>query len=319
MPNWISFDPSDLYPQEIDDALGGFSTVVSTLSSALDTLGDIIDVISAFAGGIDDINAAIIEAVQDLIVSITQQLTQTGVFQLFHTSPSVSYTLPPRQWLADVAASLTDRMDERRPILVDESAYVGAVVVLATSENLKDLFTDYYNLSQLFQRRIARLSQINNWPVVGQEFTVEEGVGREPNWNSKKVVDIIPRLGEITEKMLGFANSISGPASSSDLYGNFADMLSAKASYLTNFVSDIEDILNAISLVLNFDGAYVLPIYGQGDADWLKTQLLNSSGGPLDAEDANYSMGAMLLSTGATTTPADTLFSLFGLATEVTP
>jgi hypothetical protein len=119
--------------------------------------------------------------------------------------------------------------------------------------------------------------------------------------------------------MLGFANSISGPVSSSNLYSAFADMLSAKAAYLTNFVSQIEDILNSIALVLNFSGAFILPIYGQGDADWLKEKLMSSQGGPLDVEDANYTMGAMLLATGGTSQPADTLFSLFGIATEVTP
>lgn len=319
MPTWISFDPSDLYPQEIDDALDSFGTVVGVLSNALDALADVIEIIAAFAGGIDDINEAIIKAVQDLIVSILQQLTQTGVFQLFHMSPSVSYTLTPRQWLSQVAASFDDRMDSRRPILVDENAHVGAVVVLATSDNLKDLFTKYYNMTQLFQRKIAGLDQINNWNQVGEEFTVQEGVGREPNWNSKKIVDIIPRLSEISEKMLGFANSLSGPVSSSDIYSSFASLLSSKANYLTNFVSEIENILNAIAVVLNFDGAYVLPIYGQGDADWVKSQLLTSEGGPLDEEDANYCMGVMLLTSGGTTQPADTLFTLFGLPAEVTP
>jgi hypothetical protein len=319
MSEWISFDPSKLYPQEIDDALDTFGSVVGVLSSALDGLSDILDVLAVFSGGIDDINELIIKAAQELILSITQALTQTGVYQLFHTSPSVSYTLTPREWLAQVADSLTDRMDEKRPKFTDENAYVGAIVVMATSENLKDLFTDYYNFTQLFQRRLAEMSQIENWPVVGEEFTVEEGIGREPNWNAKRVVDIIPRLSEIAEKLIGFANSLSGPVSTSNLLSVFADMLSAKAAYLTNFVFEIQDILNAISLVLNFEGAYVLPIYGQGDADWVKEKLLSSTGGPLDDEDANYSMGVMLLATGGTTQPADTLFTLFGLPTEVTP
>lgn len=318
MAEWQQFDPTDLYPQEVENAINTFGPVVDALSTALGALGTIVDTVALFAQGMGNINEALITAAQDLITSIFQQLTQTGVFWLFHMSPSVSYTLTPQQWLSQVSNSLYDRMDERRPVLVDENAYVGAVVVMATSENLKELLTDFYNMMELFQNSIASLSQIQSWKDPGEEFEVVSGVGRAPNWDSKKVVDIIPGLGEIAEKMLGFANSIAGPDSASDIYSGFASALSAKASYLTNFVASIQTILDTISLILNFEGAFVLPIYGQGDADWVSSQLQNSTGGPLDVDDANYSIGAIFLATGGTTEPADTLFDLFGLPKEVT-
>ena len=324
MSSWQQFDPTDLYPSEVATAIDSFDDVVNALSTALGALGTVIDVISTFAQGVSDINEALIKAAQDLIVSIFQQMTQTGVYWLFHMSPSFSYRMTPQQWVSQVAASLYDRMDERRPAIVDgsdwdASIYVGGVAILATSENLKDLLTDYYQLMELFQNALASLTQIQSWKDPYAALEVVPGIGRAPNWNSKKVVDIIPGLSEIAEKMLGFANTIAGPNPASDIYSGFVDALAAKAAYLTNFVTSIQNILNAISVILNFEGAFVLPIYGQGDLDWLSSQLTNSTGGPLDVDGANYSIGAMFLALGGTSQPADTLFDLFGLAKEVTP
>ena len=318
MPEWQQFDPTDLFPADVSSALGNLGDVVDALATGLSGLGLVVDTIATFASGMDDINQLLISQAQTLINGLFQQLTQTGVYWLFHASPSVSYEMTPSNWLVQVSASLYDRMDENRPILVDPNAYVGAVVVMATSENLNDLLTEFYQMLELLQRTFATLGQIQDWPELDEQFTVVPGVGKDPNWEQKAVVDIVPGLAEIAEKMTSFANSLFGPTAAGDIYSAFADALTSKASYLTGFVAEIETLLNTISVILNFEGAFVLPIYGQGDADWLSAQLQNSTGGPMDVEDANYSVGAMFLCTGGTSTPVDVLFDLFNLPKEVT-
>jgi hypothetical protein len=302
-----------MLPSYITDQLDKFTDVNELLATGLETLKTVVELIAKFIQGVQDLNAAYIEAARLLINSIVQQLTQTGVYALFHVTPSVSYTMTPRQWLSHASASLYDKMDARRPILVDPYAFVGAAVIMATSENLRSLLDNFYNLMELLKNVIGSLDQVRSWKDFGEEFEVVEGVGRVPNWESKKIVDIVPYLDVIVEKLLSYANSILGPSDASSIYSEYIEKLQDKIDYLVNFIKSIEDIVNLIAVILNFEGAFVLPIFGQGDAAWLSGELINSTGGPMDVPDANYTVGGMFLTTGGTTAPMETLFMVLGL------
>jgi len=312
MAEWYQFDPLDLLPSYITDVLDQFETVNDILATGLEGLKTAIEILKLFIQGINDLNAAVIEAARQLVTSIVQQLTQTGVYALFHVSPSVSYTLTPRQWLSHVSTSLYDRMDGRRPILVDPYAFVGATVIMATSENLRDLLNDFYNLMELLKNVLGSLGQYGNWKEFGTEFDVIPGVGKEPNWKSVKISDIIPYLNVICEKLISYANAILGPSDGPGIYDKYIEQLTEKIDYLVNFIKSIEDIVNLIAVILNFEGAFILPIFGQGDADWLSNELITSTGGPMDLPDANYTVGGIFLVTGGTTGPMETLFQVMG-------
>lgn len=318
MSEWQKFDPSKLIPEDMKSLAADISDTTEKLAIAMDVLSDVVRVASNFSSNMVDVNAVIIKAAQDLINSIFQQLTQTGIYWLAHMSPSVSYTLPPAQWLAEVATSLDDRLDERAPILEDEHAFVGAVVIAATSTNLKDLFDAYEGMFNLLGIALANFGSLGNIPRFGEAFTITPGVGRAPNWHSKKVADIVPGMSDLAETMLGFVNMLAGPPSSGGILEAFADSLNDKAQRFLALGTTLKAVLDTMALILNFDGAFILPIYGQGDKEWLQGQIMNSSGGPLDEKDANYTAGGVFLATAGSTAPRDVLFNLFGLSTEET-
>lgn len=312
MAEWQQFDPSKLYPTEIKSLLDSFDKVVTPLSIALEAMADVVGIAAEFVVGMQDANAEAIELLYDQINLVIQQLTQTGVYHLFYHSPSFAHRLPPSTWLSDVANSLNDRMDDRRPILVDPDAYVGAVVVLSCSTTLSGLMTQYNNMYAAFKGTCASLLQIGNWPTPGSPFVVTPGVGQYPNWSSKRLQDVIPGLGDVVEKLYAFMSAIAPAPVSSGLYTAFAELLADKAALLNLVVTKILEVLNIIEIVLNFQGAYILPIYGTGDAAWFRRELLTSTGGPRDlGPEYEYSVGTVFLTTGGTN--AATLLSMFGV------
>lgn len=234
---------------------------------------------------------------------------------LKHAPLSAKIPSTPSRWLLDVAYSLDDLYDDERPILVDENAYIGAVVFLATSQYYKDLMSLFNGMLGLFGMVGPTLSQVASWNDIGDPLVVIPGVGRAPDWEAKRMADFMPDLGKVVDLFLNFSNSISAAQGASSLYGLFADQLSMKADALRSISTDVTSLVEKLTSNMGFEGAYMLHIYGQGDKEWLQQQLTQSTGGPLDLIDAQFSIGVVFLATGGTTEPADLLFSLMGLET----
>jgi hypothetical protein len=210
-----------------------------------------------------------------------------------------------------VGKSLYDKMDERRPILIDPDAYVGSIIVMATADNLKDLMENFNNFFLLLQGLVASLTQVSSWPTYPDEFQVEFGVGKEPNWSSIKIADIVPGLNQICNMLVGMVNNLLPPQPTSDVLNAAVTLLANKITELQAFLTKILAVIQIISAILSFEGVFILPVAGTGDADWLYGQWNNTIGGPLDVENATYTVGGVFLVTGGTN--AATLFSFFGL------
>lgn len=314
MAEWVTFEPSSLIPSEIIDLASSCSTVGDQIASVLDAAATVLDVIKNFVTGYNDPLGAVIDSLQDLIMSTVQAFTQTGIYMLKHVPLSPKIPASPLKWMLDVAYSLEDLYDQNRPILVDPNAYVGAVVFMATSEYYKDLMSLFRGMLSLFGLLGPTAAQVSSWKTLGEIIPIVPGVGRAPDWESKRMIDYIPELGMLADLFINFSLSISAAQSASDLYGLFADQLAAKAAALRSIADDVQSILDRFETNLGFEGAYMLPIYGQGDKAWLQQQLLSSTGGPMDLRDAQYSLGVMFLTTGGTSEPADFLFTLMGIA-----
>lgn len=314
MAEWIELNPADLFPSSIVDLVEACGTVGDSVATVLEVSADVLDVVKNFVGGYVDPLTSVVSELQDLIASTVQAFTQTGVYVLKHVPLSSKLSSTPSRWLSEVASSLDDIYDESRPILVDENAYVGAAVMLATSRYYKDVMQIYSDMMELFDIVIPSLDQISKWKSIGEEFEVVSGVGRAPDWESKRLIDYIPELGKIADIFVNFSDSISTARTATDLYDAFANQLRDKANVLRSISDTVEALSDSIASKLGFEGAYILPIYGQGDKAWLQGQLVNSTGGPLDLEDANFSVGVVFLATGGTSEPADLLFTLMGLS-----
>jgi hypothetical protein len=251
------------------------------------------------------------DAVVLLLNSFIQALTQTGVYKLTYFTPSFSNFITPEEWLRAVGRSLYDKMDERRPILIDPAAYVGAIVVMATSDNLKSLMERFNNFFRLLQGLIASLSQISSWPTYPNEFQVVAGVGQYPNWSSIKIADIVPGMNQVCNMLIGMINNLLPPQSTSDVLDAAVSLIANKILELQEFLTKIFNVIQTINAILNFEGVFLLPVAGHGDADWLYEQWNSTQGGPLDVENATYTVGGVFLATGGA--DISTLFSFFGL------
>jgi hypothetical protein len=124
-------------------------------------------------------------------------------------------------------------------------------------------------------------------------------------------------MGELASNLLKFGNQITGRASDFTVYSLMGDMLKSKGAMLSAICSTIETILNMLDAMSNFSGAYVLPISGHGNKQWFQDQLINSSGGPFDADPVpTYTGGALFMAYGPTTTEIELLFDLFGMEAQ---
>jgi hypothetical protein len=313
MAEWTTLDPQKLLPDSVTELSDACASVGDSMATVLETAADVLDIVKNFVKGYDDALHGIVDTLQNLIADTVQQLTQTGVYVLKHAPPSYKSPTRPRSWLHQVAISVDDVYDEKRPILVDPNGYVGAVVLMATTNDFQDLYRKFRGLLSLFGMLAPTIEQIELWPSAGDEFIVKPGVGQAPDWDAKRLVDYIPKLGEVADIFLNFSDSVSTAATAVDLYGMFADQLRLKAQVLRQIATRVKDIMDEIADSFTFSQVHLLPIFGQGDSEWLKDQIENSTGGPLEAEGAEHSLGVVFLATGATSTPAELLFSLMGL------
>jgi len=314
---WIEFDPSAIFPDEMAALVSAVEDTVDALVPAIQLLADAVRVAALFAQDLVDAQEAVISAMQDAIYQAVQQLTQTGIFWTFHMPVSLAGPIEPYTWLNDLALSFDDRMDPERPILVTP-AFVGAVAVAVTTVDYADLFKQFRALFDLFNKLIASADQVDHWYDDDNPFEVIPGVGKAPNWGNMTLVDVIPPIADLVDLLLSFADSIS--AARSGLLDDFADFLDQKAAIFQQIADQIEEILDTLLSLLDVSGAWLLPIYGEFDTEDIKTLLRTAEGGPLGVSGASYTAGVMFLATGGTSSSvaADALFDLFGLAKEVT-
>ena len=317
VPKWQTFSPSDLYPQEVVDLLTELEDVANTLGTALTVLTKAVQVLGDLVSEVTDVYQAVVESIQAAIDSVVQQLTQTGIYSLFYMPTSRVAKLPPASWVSGIATSLDDYSDTERPVLVDPSAYVSMIVVCVTSSTYSDLLSDYRSFFDMLKRNIASALQVSRWQDESS-FRYVDGVGKEPNWKSIRVGDVIPAIGDLGRIIDAFGRTITTAIAPSNVYSQFADLLGDKAAYLLGIAQVIEDTLEELNALLNIEGAFVLQIYGQGDAEWLQNNLLNARGGPFDVENAEFTAGAAFLATGGTTAQVELLTQLFGLTAETT-
>ncbi len=320
---WQNFNPLDLVDDEIQDVVTFCMDTAETLGESLQFLADAVGIAATFTQDLVDINKLIIEETQELIYAVVQALTQTGVYWTWYMPPSFTQKVPPSKWLSDMAKSFDDVMDPDRPMLPTR-AFVGAVCVVVTGRSWNELFKLFREFFALFRKVIAQEVQTDGWGTLGDPFVVIPGVGKEPNWGSMTLLDVIPPIGDIVRLLLGFADQIT--AARSGLLETFADFLSDKADVLLSLSDKFQQILDELESLLQFEGAWILPIYGEFDSGDIQNILQHTEGGPEDLSGMDYTAGVMLLSNGGTTggeavdpvIAAGNLLTLFGLPLDLT-
>lgn len=315
MPKWINFNPQDIFPDELVESAENIQDTAEALADGVQILADVTRVAATFAQDFSDPQKTLIEEAQNAIYEVTDQLIKTAIYWCWHIPPSFNSRISIEQWLSDMSYSFDDYMDLERP-KIKKTEKTGALCIVGTSDKYEDLLDSFRGLFNLFSKLIASEEQTNRWPTPSDTITVSTGVGKEPNWGNMVLLDLISPMGDLTRVLTGYAETIS-PAKSG-LLDSYADFLDQKADFLLNISQSLEDILNTLNTLLDFEGGWVLPIYGYYDTSDLQYILRNTTGGPTDVENSEYTGGVMLLATGGTQTfdYADALFDLFGISTE---
>jgi hypothetical protein len=313
---WIQFDPSKLYPSGVAAVASVCQTTAETIAKDVRFLATATELAALFSQSFIDLNEATIKSTTELIDAAIQQL-RSGVYWTFHIPGAFTQTLPPSRWLSDLAYSLDDRMDPERPILPTKQ-YMSAIVICGTTESYPLLIENFRALFELFNKFIATEEQTQYWQDPGSPWDVLPGVGQAPNWGNMILSDLVPPIGDLVRVLTGFRDQIT--SASPSLLQEYADFLNLKADELEKIADKLDEILQQLENFLNFEGAWLLPIYGEFDTDDLQLILTNSEGGPVDVEGANYTGGCMFLAAGGLDpqTAADNLFDLFGLPKVLT-
>lgn len=306
----------------------GIDAFVDTLSTILEVLKTALDVASSLLIGIDDIFTAIYETLYDLIMDTVQQLTQTGIYNIVHYTPSLSMYLTPRQWCSAVGNSLFDTMDLERPLLVDPEAFVCAVALVTTSDSINELYGSWNQLCAMLGMFTGALfGQYENWRNPGDSLTVSAGVGQFPDWKSLRLSDIFPGMNQAADYLMGLLDTLKPTIPKSEILSQFAAFLDQKIQVLQMYGQKILAVIGLITTILNIEGLYTLVIEGQGDASWVREKLNTAIGGPHDygkydssgnllpeedQKEATYTLGTMFLITGGSLSAVSVLSSFFG-------
>jgi hypothetical protein len=305
----------------------GINAFTDTLSGILEILKAAINVAANFLIGIEDVFTVIYETLYDLIMDTIQQLTQTGIYNIVHYTPSLSMELTPVQWCSQVGNSLFDIMDSERPILVDPEAFVCSVALVTTSDSIKELYASWNQLcSMLGMFTGALFGQHENWRSPGDALVVSAGVGQFPNWKSLRLSDIFPGMNQAADYLMGLLDTLKPTSQKSDILARFAAFLDQKIYVLQMYGQKILAVIGLISAILNIEGVYTLVIEGQGDASWVRERLNTATGGPHDygkydssgnllpeaeQRSAEYTLGALFLITGGSLSAVSVLSSFF--------
>jgi hypothetical protein len=332
---WETIDLSKLYPEFIDQVADAIQVFSQILTSLLELIKDALEFARAFIAYGFDVFELAFTALYDLIFSLIQQLTQTGVYTLYHYTPSFSMYMTPSQWCQDVANSLNDRMDPERPILVDPSAFVCMVCVMTTADNLKELLTTWKSFcAYLGSFAASFFGQLDNWPNPGDPFAIVPGVGNTPNWHAGRLCDVIPFMKQASDFLVGLLDSMrpTNLGLTDTIIDQIIAFIEDKLLVMEKWGTKILGIMAIINAILSIEGMYYLTILGGGpdgasDAQSIGNRLISATGGPHDFgkfEDdgvtelpeelkkvATYSLGITFLAAGGTTGPKDLLYNLF--------
>jgi len=315
---WREVDVLSIFPDYLEDAIDGLTAVIGGVQTAVDGLATVAAVAALLAETYKDAQAAAVIAAQSLLDGLLQQLQTTGVYWTWHIPVSFTATLSPTQWCSDVANSFDDLYDDERPMM-PTSAFVGVVAIVATSDSYSALLTALEKLFELLQKFIDPDYPKEPWPDLVDSFEVRPGEGKAPNWSNVTMLDVIPPMGQLVDKLSELSELLN--TAQDNPLNDFADFLDAKSDVLDEIASTLTTILNSLRELFDMDGLYLFTVYGEYTGEELQAAFRNTPGGPKEVAGADFTGGVVFLTTGGTTAKtqreeADALMALFGYLPE---
>jgi hypothetical protein len=279
MASWIPLTLGRAFLEPMEVASSHLLTVVDLFANLLIVLGQVLEIIGILIAGFFNALAMAINALLTAIKNFLNDLLATG-FYVFPYAPLTKQTAVRfSEWLEVAASSLDKKGDKNQPEYdppkFSNDAYVGALVTLLAFPTFEEI-VDWWN---------AFLALWSDWSLGDIPSTSEtpadnlNGEVPNPHWYSKKIKDYKP-IAEMLQAWISALDKFTQLDAINDVIQQFAEMLKRKGKQLKDFAEYTRrTILNLIEAISQ-TGVWVLPVYGRGGNELVKSALRNVTGEP---------------------------------------
>lgn len=266
--NWSRLDLGGLYPEGSAEAVA----VIRKFVEALDTeLAKVVAwVAQSSAWLLNQINflEELVGALLDLMRALIEIFTGTSVSITYWVPESLRRTLSPRQVLARVAQSYTDRTDPQRPIALTSETAFCAFVIFVTGPSPRDLLIQIEALQRLFGTPmvIGRQRVRSMFDPIGGEYPpkVFPGRGQTPNWATKRLADM-GAIGEFVQALISIEQAVQRGRNNVELIRRMLELLNERSSRILAILERAERALQTMAEVLvTTTGLQTLQVSGYG-------------------------------------------------------
>lgn len=275
-------------------ALEGIAEIVtptiSLLSTIVEALASVVDILSLALGIAVDIFEGFILALNVLIKQVIQLFEGTSVSLMFHAPLSPKERRKPSEILYDVGMSYLDQGDKNRPIAPTRSVYGAAIVSMLTVPNpsiLIDKFNAIRDLVQKGQNDVAStLTGItkktpSTTSVKSASFVLNGTSGLAPDWMTSLSFKDMGPFGDITSALSKLLTTINSSRSATQKINAAINVVRLRLSRIQN---TINSVLAAYQLALQLfafgEGSNLFLVAGNGNSQDFARSIINAPNHP---------------------------------------
>lgn len=299
--------------EEVKDSLGAALDITIT---TIETIQAMYEVVKLFTFAVLDPLQEALEFIRAEAQSVTELLTETGAYALFHAPVTLGAQVNPAQMMSIIANSMLDEGDPNRPDFDFPQEQLG-FVVLFTGPNFDELMRQFSSFMEIMLRPFKVRTRYKTKEELQAEFAdnPNRGKGKAPDWESTQLGELFPVMVLAKNAMIEVLALIQFALDTVTLIETFIAYLDQKIAALnrlTALLQDVQEAIDALSLippgdVLFFEGIYTTP--------QLAGELLNAGLPDLqdDVEDLACASFTLLLGGAVSPLTVTMLKSLFGV------
>jgi len=280
---WQTLDLSSLISSEIVDITESAQSVITILSTLVDTVATALELVALLTlAEIDLLRTAVevlIAAIDAAIALYTD--TTVGVIYYLPTNYKKSLTVP--RLLSLVSQSFDDRTDPARPTGDDEGNNFLFWLVVGVDVNIKSLIEKFNALLELFGRPFPNLDiDTDSFFAEAESYPppTEPGQGQAPDWESFRLADLEP-FSVAVNALLSLRAQLAKDLNSVDQLRARIELIQRRLAEIEALIQEILDLLSRILAAIDAAGGLnVLSLYGQGSIDTQQQALLTATSRP---------------------------------------
>lgn len=276
------FDLLNIDKELIASALEGIDDVTSVLSSTLEVLDGVVEIIALALGAALDVFQGFIEALRVVLTSITNLVTGISISTLYHFPQTPKSRRDPDELIYDVGMAYIDEKDSKRPLTLSPNFGI-ALLAIWSVPNIEALLTVFSNLKSAFEKTLPsdNVGALNKYSKVSEVFNTQEilkgSEGAAPDFSHK--LDLL-RYGAIRDfvQLMGEAiNGLSSKKSRTIALREIIELAQRRISLIVDKLQAVLEAINGIAQLFAFgDANSVLLLTGTGNSQDFSQAIINS-------------------------------------------